>query len=169
MWLIVCLLAMRGLAAAQVGGGQITGIVTDQAGAAVPGATVTSTNRETGALRTTVSSSSGLYTIPGLRPGEYSVAVERSGFRTARQEGIRVETGLTRQLDFSLAVRTRVARTRADDADARVELQDPDDQRLVTLGHALEVGWAGVGLLNESAGEVDVAVVETISGRRSGP
>ena len=51
-----------------------------------------------------MSSSSGLYALPGLRPGEYSIAVELSGFRTARQEGIRVETGLTRQLDVSLAV-----------------------------------------------------------------
>ena len=104
MWLIVCLWAMRGVAAAQVGGGRITGIVTDQAGAAVPGATVTSTNRQTGAIRTTVSSSSGLYALPGLRPGEYNIAVELRGFRSARQDGIRVETGLIRQLDVSLAV-----------------------------------------------------------------
>jgi len=96
--------ALSGVARAQVGGGQIAGMVTDQAGAAVPGATVTSTNRQTGAIRTTVSSSSGLYALPGLRPGEYNIAVELRGFRSARQDGIRVETGLIRQLDVSLAV-----------------------------------------------------------------
>jgi len=102
VWLVVCVLALGGTAAAQVGSGQITGIVTDQAGQAVPGATVTARNGATGAVRTTVSSSAGLYAIPGLRPGEYRVGVELSGFRSARQDGIRVETGLTRQLDVAL-------------------------------------------------------------------
>ena len=45
-----------------------------------------------------------MYTVGGLRPGEYRVDVELSGFRSARRDGIRVETGLTRQLDFVLMV-----------------------------------------------------------------
>jgi hypothetical protein len=89
---------------AQVGSGQVSGIVTDQGGASVPGATLTATNIETGVARSTVSSSAGLYTFTGLRPGEYQVNVGVSGFRSARRDGIRVETGLTRQLDFQLAV-----------------------------------------------------------------
>jgi hypothetical protein len=91
-------------ASAQVGGGQISGIVTDPGGAAVPGATVTATNVETGAARVTLSSSAGLYAVAGLRPGEYRLDVELSGFRPARREGIRVETGVPRQLDVVLAV-----------------------------------------------------------------
>jgi hypothetical protein len=100
-WLVM---ATAGVAWSQVGGGQISGIVTDQGGAGVPGATVTATHSRTGAVRRTVSSSAGLYALGGLRPGDYRVDVELSGFRSARRDGVRVETGSTRQLDFSLVV-----------------------------------------------------------------
>jgi len=89
MWLIVCLWAMRGVAAAQVGGGRITGIVTDQAGAAVPGATVTSTNRETGALRTTVSSSSGIHMRLEPQRGQKWKVVSPSGRWKVRLSPVR--------------------------------------------------------------------------------
>jgi hypothetical protein len=85
VWLILLALALAsgGPAEAQIGGGQISGKVVDQAGAAVPGATVTARNSETGSLRTTVSTDAGIYTLAGLRPGSYQVDVELSGFRPA--------------------------------------------------------------------------------------
>ena len=89
---------------AQVGSGQVTGIVLDGHGGVLPGATVTATNSGTGATRSTISSSAGLYALGGLRPGEYRIDVALSGFRSARQDGVRLETGTTRQLDFTLAV-----------------------------------------------------------------
>jgi hypothetical protein len=104
LWVCLLLLGASGAARAQVGSGQIGGIVTDQDGAAVPGAAVTATHNRTGAVRSSVSSSAGLYALGGLRPGDYRVDVELSGFRSARRDGVRVETGLTRQLDFSLTV-----------------------------------------------------------------
>jgi hypothetical protein len=97
-------LLISGSARAQVGGGQISGLVADHNGGVLPGATVTATHTRTGAVRSTVSSSAGLYALGGLRSGEYRVDVELSGFRSARRDGIRVETGLTRQLDFELTV-----------------------------------------------------------------
>jgi hypothetical protein len=102
---VACLLAAVALSAgAQVGGGQISGLVTDGHGGALPGAAVTATHILTRVARTSVSSSRGLYAIAGLRPGEYRVDVELGAFRPARREGIRVETGLSRQLDFELTV-----------------------------------------------------------------
>ena len=99
----VCFLT-SGTAFAQIGGGQISGLVADGAGGVLPGATVTATHSSTGATRSAVTSSAGLYALGGLRPGEYRVDVELSGFRSARREGIRVETGTTRQLDVVLMV-----------------------------------------------------------------
>jgi hypothetical protein len=98
------LLLMGGQARAQIGGGQISGFVADGNGGALPGATVTATNIETGAARSAVTSSAGLYAVGGLRPGEYRVDVDLSGFRSARRDGLRVETGTTRQLDVALMV-----------------------------------------------------------------
>jgi hypothetical protein len=105
-WAVVGLLVLAGggTGLAQVGGGQLTGLVTDQNGAAVPGATVTATQRETAAARATVSTSAGAYTLSGLRPGTYRVDVALSGFRSLRRDGVRVETGRAVRLDLSLAL-----------------------------------------------------------------
>src|SRR5229473_1249774 len=91
---------------AQVAAGEITGIVNDQAGAAVPGATVTVTDVRTGRQRIVMSSRDGVYTAPSLAPGDYRVDVELAGFKPVRREGIRLSTGEKARIDFTLAVGT---------------------------------------------------------------
>jgi hypothetical protein len=105
VWVVVGLLVAGSPAAmAQVGVGQVTGIVKDEEGAAVAGATVTATNVNTAAARRAVSSSGGLYALPGLLPGVYRVDVNLAGFRPTVRDGIQVETGETIRLDFDVAV-----------------------------------------------------------------
>ena len=101
---VVCLLVAATAVRAQVGGGQITGIVNDAAGAAVPGAAVTATNVATSATRTAISTSAGVYTLAGLPSGAYRIAVELAGFRPSVREGVKVETGETIRLDVGLVV-----------------------------------------------------------------
>ena len=60
---------------AQTAAGQITGLVKDQAGAPVPGATVTVTETRTNLQRVVVSTSDGVYTVPSLPPGEYRLEI----------------------------------------------------------------------------------------------
>jgi len=88
---------------AQVESGSITGSVTDQTGALVPGGTITVTNIGTNAARTAQSSSNGTYTITGLEPATYQVGVSASGFAayTARVE---VTVGGRVTLDVNLSV-----------------------------------------------------------------
>src|SRR5687768_1747766 len=103
----VCLwawLTAVGGAYGQVGGGQITGIVTDAAGAAVAGATVVAIDLIRGASRQTVSSAAGVYTVAGLAPGTYRLEVQLDGFAPVRHQGIQLETGETVRLDIELAV-----------------------------------------------------------------
>ena len=99
-----CLAAGAASLRAQVAGGEITGIVKDQAGAAAPGATVTVTNVATNRQRIVPSSGKGVYTAPNLAPGDYRVDVELSGFRPVRREGIHLATGEKARIDFELAV-----------------------------------------------------------------
>lgn len=66
---------------AQLTTSAINGVVRDQTLAALPGATVTATNTETGRVRATTSSGQGSYRIDGLPPGAYTIRVELSGFR----------------------------------------------------------------------------------------
>ena len=58
----------------------IQGTVTDANGALVPGAMVTLTSVETNFQRVVTTSNVGVYDIPGLAPGKYSLAVEKTGF-----------------------------------------------------------------------------------------
>lgn len=60
---------------------RVTGTVTDNTGAAVPGATVTLTNPRTNVSVTATSSSSGSYTFDLVLPGTYTVTVEKDGFK----------------------------------------------------------------------------------------
>ena len=91
---------------AQVSSGEITGLVRDQAGATVPGATLTVTDVSTNVSRVTVSTNEGAYTLSGLGPGEYRVDVALNGFKPFCREGIRVSTGEKARVDFDLAVGT---------------------------------------------------------------
>jgi len=89
---------------AQVASGEMTGVVRDQAGAPVPGATVTITSVDTNRQRIVSSNGEGIYTAPSLAPGDYRVDVGLAGFKPVRRERIRVSTGEKARIDFDLAV-----------------------------------------------------------------
>ncbi|MGD9903001.1 MAG: carboxypeptidase regulatory-like domain-containing protein [Vicinamibacterales bacterium] len=89
-------------AAAQIGAGQLTGVVVDAAGSRVPGATVTATAERTGLSRATVSGDDGRYVVPALAPGRYGIEVALDGFKPLRWEGVGVATGETVRLDLTL-------------------------------------------------------------------
>ena len=90
--------------AAQIGAGAVTGDVVDQAGASVPGATVTVTAVATNASRTVVTDADGAYSVPSLTPGLYRIQATRPGFRPLTREGVRVTTGETVRVELRLEV-----------------------------------------------------------------
>src|SRR5437870_733734 len=67
---------------------QINGTVQDASGAVLPGAEITATQTDTGAVRMTVSNETGSYVLPGLPVGPYKLEVSLPGFRTFVQSGI---------------------------------------------------------------------------------
>jgi Carboxypeptidase regulatory-like domain len=79
----VLLLCGASSAFAQEVTASITGTVTDQSGAAVPGATVTAKSVERGLVYTAVTNDSGLYRVAQLPVGTYEVKVEKPGFASA--------------------------------------------------------------------------------------
>lgn len=91
-------------ALAQVLYGSLVGSVTDSSEAAVPNATVTITNKETGVSRSTLTSETGTYSIPTVPAGTYVVEVKRDGFKTTRQDGVEISVNAVGRADFKLAV-----------------------------------------------------------------
>src|SRR5262245_53104447 len=82
----------------------ISGVVTDNQGAAVPGATVTIKNEETGVESVQISNSAGAYTSPPLVLGRYSVTVDLTGFKKSVTTGILLQGGFAIRHDVALAV-----------------------------------------------------------------
>jgi len=78
---IVLLLCVCAPLFAQRFSGSITGVVTDPQGAVVPGAEVTVTNQATGASQNATSTTSGVYSLPSIDPGTYTVRVKSSNFK----------------------------------------------------------------------------------------
>ena len=83
--------------------GDIAGTVTDQSGAAVPGATVTITNTDTGGVRQEKTNSVGEYRANLLKPGNYTVSVSAANFQTTETK-TNVNVGQTSGVNVSLSV-----------------------------------------------------------------
>lgn len=103
-FLVACAVATAGIATAQERFGGLTGRITDQQSAAVPGVTIVTTNTQSGEVRNFVSDNDGRYTIADLVPGRYSVKFELSGFSTVERTDIAVLLGRTFTLDAQMRV-----------------------------------------------------------------
>jgi hypothetical protein len=82
----------------------ILGVVTDPSGAAVPDAEITISQPATGFTQKIVSNHEGGYELRYLRPGEYTVDVNASGFAPERRTNVSVQTGQAARLNFALQV-----------------------------------------------------------------
>ncbi|MBV8857972.1 MAG: TonB-dependent receptor [Acidobacteria bacterium] len=100
--LSVTSLTLPGAARAQVLYGSLTGNVTDSAGAAVPGASVTALNTGTNVSKETTTNEEGIYQFSDLLPGVYKVTIGGKGFTTSVSEGVNIEVNNVRRLDLTL-------------------------------------------------------------------
>src|SRR5262249_32540903 len=83
-------------ALAQTATGGLRGVVTDPSGAALHGANVVARNSATGTEIRTTTNSEGIYSIPRILPGRYSVSVEAPGFKKTEFTEIEVSIGKER-------------------------------------------------------------------------
>jgi len=100
--LILTLSLFAASALAQTTAGRILGTLTDQSGAAVPGATVIVTDTQRGTSRTVTTDDSGNYIVPDLQPGTYKVHAEAKGFKTVERPSVLVEVATDVRADFAL-------------------------------------------------------------------
>ncbi len=98
----VLALAFVGGVFAQSGTSTVSGSVTDQTGAAVPGATVTVINPTTGFKRSTVTNSQGNYSLPALPPATYRMEVESANFKKSINRNVQALVDSTASIDVVL-------------------------------------------------------------------
>lgn len=103
---IVLLLAVLGLGTAlhAQSAGSISGTLTDATGGALPGASVTVRDLETGALRTATADESGRYVVTSLDVGVYEVRAEKASFKAEVRTGIKLAIGQHAEVDLTLQV-----------------------------------------------------------------
>lgn len=89
-------------AQAQALNGQIEGVVTDASGGAVPNASITVRNIETGTERQLTSDANGVYRAPLLPLGTYRVTVEVANYKKLVREGITLTAGQSATVDLGL-------------------------------------------------------------------
>jgi hypothetical protein len=86
------------------GTGAISGVVTDPAGRVVVRADVVATSDATHSSRTVTTTPEGLFRLPVLSPGEYTVTVKVAGFAANTSRSIQVTVGQVTSLNVALAI-----------------------------------------------------------------
>ena len=99
---------------AQANGARVEGIVSDPQNLPLPGVKLVLTEVRTGAVRTSETSSSGVYQFPGLLPGSYTLTAELSGFEKQTAAFVlEVDLQLRLDLKLELAKVTQAVQVRA--------------------------------------------------------
>src|SRR5262245_49211886 len=101
---LVVLMGAARLASAQTATGTLSGVVGDESGAAIAGATVTAKEAGTGATRRTTTDGEGRYSLANMDPGRYEVRCELVGFKTVVRSGVVLSVAGSVSLDLKLSV-----------------------------------------------------------------
>ena len=118
---------------------QISGLVQDSSGLAVPGAEVKVTQTDTGAVRTAITGNEGSYTLPSLAVGPYRLQVTKEGFSAYVQSGIVLQVNTNPAVNVTLRVGTVSEQVQVTADALMVETRDNsigqviDQQRIVDL------------------------------------
>lgn len=91
---------------AQINTATITGAVKDPSGATVAGATVLVENISTGVQHQAQTNSDGVFSVPQLQPGSYTVTISHDGFQTAKNPQVNLEIDQVANLPITLQVGT---------------------------------------------------------------
>jgi predicted porin len=99
---VVFLLSSSLIFAQAQAGASLSGVVTDQTGAALRGVGVTIKNVDTGATRTIATDGGGHYQASGLRPGRFEIRAAKQGFADEARLGISLAVGQDDTVDIKM-------------------------------------------------------------------
>ena len=102
--LLLCLAIPAGVLAQGSNSGTVVGVVTDQSGGVVVGATVTLTDTSTNSSRTTTTNDAGRYVFVNVSPSTYNISVTKEGFSVAKISNQYVKIGQQTTINVTLQV-----------------------------------------------------------------
>lgn len=158
--------------------GAITGQITDQSQAAVPGATVTVRAVETGVVYKTTSNGEGYYTVPSLLPVDYTVSAELEGFKKSVAGPIKLDTTAVVRVDLVLSpgeakqVVEVVAQTSSIETETAMVGETVTQREMDALPlqgrNTLELAMTAPGVGGEVGSDAVVGAGLSLSGGRAG-
>src|SRR5579872_53279 len=102
--LLLGVVAFGSVALAQQTDAAVSGTVTDPSGAHVVNGSVTALNVATGVRTPVTTNEAGVYTMPSLPPGTYTITAEHEGFRKSTVDGVVLQVGSVLTLNLSLEI-----------------------------------------------------------------
>src|SRR5215471_16705260 len=121
----------------------VVGTVRDAQDAVVPSAVVTLKNVDTGVSQATESNEAGLFEFPNVRPGSYSVKVEKAGFKSFQQGPIVVSVDQRARVDTGLEVGETSTVLTVEASDIHVETESSSLGSVVTTKTIMEMPLNG--------------------------
>ncbi len=149
----------------------IVGTVTDPSGAAVPNATITVTNVETGQVRNLTSSSDGQFVAPDLHIGRYTVRAQGAGFKVVEQTDIVLSVNDRARVDFKLQVGSTTEQVTVEAAAIAVQADNGEVSDVITGQQLTQLSTNGRSMYSlisltpgASSGQADFQIPTPVGG-----
>ena len=112
---LLILVLFTGLCFGQTQAARLQGVVHDASGAIVPNAKVIAINNQTKDASDATTNASGLYMLPALRPGTYTLTVEAAGFSktTVTEIELAVSASIAQDVTLEIGKLTEVVEVKA--------------------------------------------------------
>src|SRR5437867_6191729 len=156
--LFVIFALLPAMALAQATTGTISGAVTDESKAIMPGVSIQVKNVETGATRTLVTDANGRYRALNLTPGTYAVTAELQGFAPATRGNLTLEIGRDVAADLILKVGGVTEHVTVEGAATNVDLSSAVAGGVVTTTQIAELPLNGRNFMQLATLQPGVAV-----------
>src|SRR5437762_8905834 len=140
VFLLLCVLILGcGSVLGQVtASGALSGTVSDQKGAVIPGATITATNKATGATRTTTTNGDGEFKLDLLPAGRYDIKISAGGFGEVTSENVELLVGQTNTLSFTMTPGVQTANVTVTAGEAELVSREKTDISVNITPHEVE-------------------------------
>ncbi|HKX31811.1 MAG TPA: carboxypeptidase regulatory-like domain-containing protein [Blastocatellia bacterium] len=154
---LCCLFAFSGRVEAQ-GLGSIVGTITDPSGAVVAGAKVTVTETGTSFTRTVTTTAEGSYVLPSLRPAQYDLNIEATGFRKSSRKGLTLLADQTLTVSVTLQIGATEEVVDVAGNTTQVDTSTPTLKQVIEQQRLVELPLNG-----RNAAELSMLVAGTVS------
>lgn len=147
--IVALLLFISGAALAQ--SAQVDGRVTDPSGQPVPEATVLVSNDATQNRREVVSNPEGLYTVPGLPPGPYTIAVRKGGFKLLERKGVVLTVDTRSRVDLRLEIGGVAESVTVTESVGALQVESPEISTTITQDQVQNLPLVQLGRVRVAA------------------